>query len=138
MDLIFIPLGFVAFMCAYLYFTTHPVDFSKWKLDKPIKPVEDLAHSKHIKPGGIMYDGGWCSITICEGCTSIGFYHNQHPVNPCRKCGCHIMDRSDFAGIWRETRWELNDRATKALDRINRNDPRYPTISRGFRDDLRN
>jgi len=48
----------------------------------------------------------WCSVTVCNGCGLRGKYEDQHPVDPCTRCGANqIIEK---VGKWveiPEPRW---------------------------------
>ena len=39
----------------------------------------------------------WCKITVCNKCGVRAKYEDQHPVNPCMRCGDTVMEN---VGRW--------------------------------------
>jgi len=35
-------------------------------------------------------EGDWVNVTVCEDCGLRGFRDDQHPVDPCRRCGGRV------------------------------------------------
>lgn len=60
------------------------------------KKVEEI-DTNHIKPKYYGYKGGFDNVTICTSCGRVGLYEDQHPADPCVKCGEKVY-KSEKAG----------------------------------------
>jgi len=49
-----------------------------------------------VKNNGRPYRN-WCDVTVCSKCSLTSKYEDQHPVNPCQRCGSKVKE---VVGRW--------------------------------------
>lgn len=64
----------------------------------------------HVKPGYYGYGGGYATLTVCTSCYRTSLREDQHPVNPCKRCGSEVIDSESggyspkISGKWLSSR----------------------------------
>lgn len=61
-------------------------------LPPPAKPPIILLTDIYPKYYGYAEHKGYTNCTACDDCCRIGAYEDQHPANPCRRCGGPISE----------------------------------------------